>query len=586
MFPRSENSLAVLRARYLKRDARTGEPSETPDDLFRRVASVVAGAERAWGDATHEDEDSLTEAFHGLMARGTFLPNSPALMNAGREMGMLHACFVLPVEDSIRSIFDTLRDAALIQKAGGGTGFDFSRLRPAGDLVRSSGGRASGPVSFLQVYSAATAAIQQGAFRRGANMGILKATHPDIVEFIRSKDDKRELTNFNISVSLTDAFMRQAEEQPNSPHLVTNPRTGATHPLPKKGEPGAFWSAGELLRLIADRAWESGEPGVIFIDRINRDNMTPALGDIDATNPCSEQPLLPYEACTLGSINLATLVLEKTFDFEELRRTTRAAVRFLDDVVEASRYPVAETEKISKLNRKIGVGVMGFADALFLLGVPYDSPEGLRVGEEIMRTLNDEAHAASEALARSRGPFPGWRGSRWDRERGRLQRNAAATTVAPTGTISIIAGCSGGIEPLFSLAFHRNILDGRKLLELNPIFARRAREGGFFSQRLVDRILEEGSLRNIPDVPDDVKRVFVTARDVSPGAHLSMQAAFQRHCDSGISKTVNFPATATIDDVLRIYRQAHHEGLKGVTVYRDGSRPNQPMALVQCDSCD
>ncbi|MBI4602259.1 MAG: adenosylcobalamin-dependent ribonucleoside-diphosphate reductase [Planctomycetes bacterium] len=575
------NALHVLRARYLFRDPLTGETCEAPEDLFRRVARAVAAAEAVWAPpgCAERERARWEEAFYDLMARGVFLPNSPTLMNAGRELGMLSACFVLPVEDSVERIFETIRHMALIQKAGGGTGFDFSHLRPAGDLVSTSGGRASGPVSFLDAFSAASRAIQQGAFRRGANMGILKVTHPDIVEFAHAKDSPGRLTNFNLSVSLPDQFVERVVLDPGSPHGVVNPRTDELCPLPRKDRPGSPWTVGEVFELIAERAWATGEPGVLFIDRINGDNMTPQLGAMEATNPCSEQPLLPYEACTLGSINLAALVRDKTFDWHALGHTARVATRFLDDVVEVNRYPIPETERICKGNRKIGLGVMGFADALYLLEIRYGTDESVRFGEVVQRTLDEEAHAESEALAATRGDFPNWKGSRWDTERRRRQRNAAVTTAAPTGTISIIAGCSGGIEPLFSLAFQRNILAGERLLEVNPIFERVARERGFYSERLVEAVLREGSLRDIPGVPEDVKRVFVTARDVAPADHVRMQAAFQRHCDAAISKTINFPREATVEDVRAIYLRAFREGLKGVTVYRDGSRPEQPMAL-------
>jgi len=580
----SENALRVLRARYLRRHPANGEVCEGPEDLFRRVAEAVASVERLWpGDPGRERRSS--EQFLQLFLDGVFLPNSPTLMNAGRELGMLSACFVLPVEDSIESIFEALKHAALIQKAGGGTGFDFSRIRPEGDLVLSSGGRSTGPVSFLQVFSTATSAIQQGAFRRGANMGVLRVDHPDIVSFLHAKDRTTDLVNFNISVAVPDEFIRKATAEPGAPHLVRNPRTGVEAPLPRAKGSSSVWSIGELFESIAERAWATGEPGILFLDRIQRDNMTPALGTIEATNPCSEQPLLPYEACTLGSINLAKLVRDGRFDEEALRRTARTAVRFLDDVVEASRYPIVPTERMCKLTRKIGLGVMGFADLLFLLQLPYDSEEALALGENIMRSLNDEAHAASEALAAERGAFPAWKSSRWDTDRHRAQRNAAVTTVAPTGTISILAGCSGGIEPLFSLVFHRNILDGQSLPEVNPIFERVAKERGFYSRGLLERILQEGSIQQAPGVPDDVRRVFKTARDVAPEVHIRMQAAFQRHCDSAVSKTINFASDATVAQVKAMYLRAFHEGLKGVTVYRDGSRPGQPMALIPCETC-
>jgi ribonucleoside-diphosphate reductase alpha chain len=597
------NALAVWRARYLKRDDKTGNPCEEPEAVLERVARAVAEVEPDHG-ASPEEVQRLQGVFFDLMASARFLPNSPTLMNAGRELSMLSACFVLPVEDSIAGIFETLKDTALIQKAGGGTGFDFSHLRPAGDLVRSSGGTTSGPLSFLKVYSEATRCIQQGAFRRGANMGILKVNHPDIVEFIRAKDDPEALTNYNLSVAISDVFMRRLQEGPAQPHRVTNPRTGESFPLERRDQPGQHWSVGEVFDLIVERAWASGEPGVVFPDRINQDNFTPQLGEIQATNPCSEQPLLPFEACTLGSINVARFATPEgqagrgagpgsgpskalsgaaAFDREGFRQTTRAAVRFLDNVVDASRYPVPEITAMTKGNRKVGLGLMGFADLLFLLGIPYDSEEGCGFAEELMTFFNEAAHQASEDLARERGSFPNWPGSLWDLCHQRPQRNAAVTTIAPTGTISILAGCSGGIEPLFALAFYRHVLDGKELLEVNEVFRSVARARGFYSEAMVERLAREGTLRTLDGVPEDVKRVFATTRDIAPEWHIRMQAAFQRHCDSGISKTINFPASATADDVRRIYLLAHREGLKGVTVYRDGCRPRQPMALKAAD---
>jgi ribonucleoside-diphosphate reductase alpha chain len=581
------NALAVLRARYLKRDPETGEPCESPEELLARVARSVADVEGRSGRPRSEVE-RLEEEYFELMASGRFLPNSPTLMNAGRELGMLSACFVLPVEDSIEGIFETLKETALIQKAGGGTGFAFSRLRPAGDLVRSSGGTTSGPLSFLRVYSEATNAIQQGAFRRGANMGILEITHPDIIDFIKAKDDLQSLTNYNLSVAIPDEFMKRLLEDPGAPHEVINPRTGEKRVLERRVLPGGQrrqWTAGEVFDLIAERAWGSGEPGVVFIDRINDANPTPRLGRIEATNPCSEQPLLPFEACTLGSINVARFAgggeRPDEIDWAALGRAIRLAVRFLDDVIDAGRYPVPRIEAMALGNRKIGLGIMGFADLLYLLGLAYDSEEGCAMGEKLMAYLQREAHQASEGLAAERGSFPNWEGSIWDEKHHRPMRNAAVTTIAPTGTLSILAGCSGGIEPLFSLAFYRQVLGGQKLLEVNEIFLSEARKRAFYSDDLIEQLVREGSLRNISGIPEEVKRIFVTARDIAPEWHIRMQAAFQRHCDSGISKTINFPAGAAVDEVRRIFLLAHAEGLKGVTVYRDRARLQQPMALAE-----
>jgi ribonucleoside-diphosphate reductase alpha chain len=574
------NAREVLRNRYLTRNER-GEPIETPEELFRRVARTVARAEAVYGLSVAGQQE-VEEEFYEFMARGLFMPNSPTLMNAGRRLGMLSACFVLPVEDSIDGIFSSIKDAAMIQKAGGGTGFSFSRLRPAGDFVSSSGGRTSGPLSFLRVFSKATDAIQQGAFRRGANMGTMRVDHPDIVDFIKIKDDTRQLTNFNLSVCVTDAFMEKAERDPNAVHQVVNPRTGEARALLKSD--GTPWRVGELFDLIVEHAWRTGEPGVIFIDAMNRANPTPHIGQIEATNPCGEQPLLPYESCNLGSINVAPLVKEvngtRTFDYEALRQLVRLGVRFLDNVIDVNQYPLVDIETMTKGNRKIGLGVMGFADALFRLKIPYDSEQATALGEELMHLFNEESHAASEALAAQRGVFPHWPGSTWERD-GRRMRNAATTTVAPTGTISIIANCSGGIEPLFSIAFWRHVLDGKRLPEVNQEFVAVAKERGFWRPGLVEEIAEKGTLREVAGIPEDVKRVFVTAHDIAPQWHIRMQAAFQRHCDSSISKTINFPRQAVKDDVRAMYLLAFHEGAKGVTVYRDGSRDHQPMALSE-----
>jgi ribonucleoside-diphosphate reductase alpha chain len=576
----TENSLAVLRARYLSRDEK-GEISETPEALIQRVAAAVAAAEKAYG-ADEERLEAVTGDFYRMMADGTFMPNSPTLMNAGRSFGMLSACFVLPVEDTIDGIFSSIKNTALIQKAGGGTGFSFSRLRPKGDRVASSSGTTSGPLSFMKVFGKATDAIQQGAFRRGANMGILRIDHPDIVDFINVKQDLAELTNFNLSVGITEAFMRQLVANPAAEHVVRNPRSGAESKLTRAD--GASWTVGELFDLIIERAWRTGEPGVVFLDRINEDNPTPHIGAIEATNPCGEQPLLPYESCNLGSINLAKFVQPGApgtgFDYEAFRKVIHLALRFLDNVIDINRYPIPETAEISRNNRKIGLGVMGFADALFALGIPYDSEEGVAFAEQVMQFLNDESHRASEALAAERGVFPNWKGSIWE-PRGIKMRNAATTTVAPTGTISIIANCSGGIEPLFSLVFFRNVMEGQRLLEINRPFEEVARKGGFFSKKLMEQIAQQGSIRKMDDIPEEVRRVFCTAHDIAPEWHIRMQAAFQKHCDASISKTINFPHDATVEDVRGIYLLAYEHRCKGVTVYRDGCRQHQPMALAE-----
>jgi len=623
----TENARRVLEARYLKKDE-AGRCIETPGALFRRVARTIADVELHYGASAGERE-RWERAFYWLMVSGDFMPNSPTLMNAGREMGMLSACFVLPVRDSINDIFDSIKHTALIQKAGGGTGFAFDELRPTGDYIRSSGGTTSGPISFWRAFSEATNAIQQGAFRRGANMGMMYIHHPDILKFLYAKQDLNQFTNYNISVKITDAWMEEFLRDPDSPHVVRNPRTGQAAVLPRDldiwkydvrslvpvecvepvpaGNGAAYYTTPRLtgslpaeLRgrvytkrqiwdIIVRNAWQTGEPGVVFIDRINADNPTPRLGRIEATNPCGEQPLLPYEACNLGSINAANFVLAPctpaaALDWDRLRRVVHLATRYLDNVIDANSYPLPEIERMCKANRKIGLGVMGFADALYKLGVAYDSEEGLAWGARLMRFVNDESHNYSESLARTRGCFPNWPGSVWQVRHNRLMRNAATTTVAPTGTISIIANCSGGIEPLFSLAFLRNVLRGQRrsdapLLEVNEVFRRVAEERGLLSEALLERLAREGSLRRIRGVPEDLRRVFVCAHDIAPEWHVRMQAAFQAHCDASISKTINFPRDASPQEVDKIYRLAYALRCKGVTVYRDGCRDQQPMAL-------
>lgn len=576
----SPNTLKVLQARYLIKDEK-GRCIETPKQLYWRVAGTIANAERSFPGCTEERVEEWTRRFYELMADGTYMPNSPTLMNAGREMGMLSACFVLPVEDSIEGIFSSIKATALIQKAGGGTGFDFSRLRPRGDVVRTSGGTTEGPLSFIQVFSAATNAIQQGAFRRGANMGMLRVDHPDVLGFITIKDDLTKLTNYNISISVTDDFIDQLRKDRNAPHRVLNPRTNEWSTINHPN--GATVTVGELWDMIVEHAWNTGEPGVIFIDRINATNPTLHIGRMEATNPCGEQPLLPYEACNLGSINVARFVRHDSgspvFDEKAFRKVVRETVRFLDDVVEVNNYPLPEIREMCLGNRKIGLGVMGFADALYEMGLSYCSDAGVAFGEQVMRILNDEAHDSSEALAEERGCFPYWPGSSWQKM-GRKMRNACSTTVAPTGTISIIAGCSGGIEPLFSLAFFRQVLDGQRLPEVHGAFMRVAKERGFYSNEIVEKIAREGSIAHFDEVPDDIRKVYVCAHDVTPEWHMRMQAAFQRHCDASISKTINFPNDATVDEVRAIYEMAIDLNVKGVTVYRDGCRDHQPMALT------
>lgn len=601
----SENALRVLRARYLTKDE-SGRCKETPGDLFDRVAETIAAIETTYG-ADEVGRNEWKARFKRLMTSKRFMPNSPTLMNAGRSMGMLSACFVLPVPDSVDGIFDSIKHTALIQKAGGGTGFAFDSLRPTGDYINSSGGTTSGPISFWRAFSEATNAIQQGAFRRGANMGMMNIHHPDIIKFLYAKQDLTQFTNYNISVKVTDEWMTGFLKEPDAPHLARNPRNGqefylprdlsikdyqTKHLIPVERYDGKtpVYTRRDVWDIIVRHAWQTGEPGVVFIDIINEANPTPRIGRIEATNPCGEQPLLPYEACNLGSINLSEFILDActpqaVVDWDAMQETVHEATRFLDDVIDANRYPLPQIERMCRGNRKIGLGIMGFADALYKLGVRYDSDEGVAWGERFMKFINDESHAYSERLAGERGSFPNWPGSTWDTRHHRPMRNSCTTTVAPTGTISIIADCSGGIEPMFSLAFFRNVLKGQDdhnppMVETNAIFLRVARERGFHSQGMMERIAREGTLAGIEEVPADVKEVFVCAHDIEPDWHIRMQAAFQKHCDSSISKTINFPHAAKIEEVDRIYRRAYELRCKGVTVYRDGCRSAQPMALT------
>ncbi len=562
----SENALTVLRKRYLKKDPQ-GKPIETPEKMFRRVAHHIARAEKNYG-ADESRLAEIEEIFYDLMTSFRFLPNSPTLMNAGRRLGQLAACFVLPVEDSMEGIFDALRNAALIHKSGGGTGFSFSRLRPKNSNVGSTGGVASGPVSFMKIFNTATEQVKQGGTRRGANMAILRVDHPDILEFIHCKASGRELNNFNISVAVTDAFMRAAA-------------AGEDYDLldPRDKRPVGRLNAAEVYAALVSQAWKTGDPGIIFLDRMNAANPTPELGEIESTNPCGEQPLLPLEACNLGSINLARFVRPGAgIDWDRLRETVIWSVRFLDDTIDMSRYPLPEITARVQGNRKVGLGVMGFADLLFELGIPYDSEEALQTADALMSFVQETAHAASEALAGERGVFPNWEKSVYGKQ-GLKRRNATLTTIAPTGTLSIIAGCSSGIEPLFALSFVRNVMDNERLLEVNPVFERVARERGFYRAELMDRIAREGSIRHLEEIPEEVRRVFVTAHDISPEWHVRMQAAFQKHTDNAVSKTVNLPRQATVDDVRRVYDLAFELGCKGVTIYRDGSKENQVLSV-------
>jgi ribonucleoside-diphosphate reductase alpha chain len=594
----SKNALTVLENRYLNRDDQ-GKVVETPAQLFRRVAKHVASCEPKWGasaQATQEIEDT----FYRQMTERFFMPNSPTLMNAGRRLGMLSACFVLPLEDSIPDIMETARQIALVQRAGGGTGVDLSRLRPRGAIVKSSGGTTDGPLSFLRMLSSVTDAIQQGAFRRGANMGMMRIDHPDIVAFIDIKADLTKVTNYNLSVSMTDEFMDTLKRDPKALHVVRDPHNGkAGHvrkstgrtqfgevPAEKRGE---FLTVRELWDHIVERAWGTGEPGLIFIDEVNRFNQTPHVFEMRATNPCGEQPLGPYEACNLGSINLERFYkpgvrggIKDRIDWDRLRTVTRTCIRFLDNVVEVNNYPTAEIEKACRENRKIGLGVMGWADLLFHLGVRYDSEEALQLARDIGGFLQKTSWEMGSELAEQRGCFHNWKGSVWDVKRKIKARNAHYVTIAPTGTISIIAGCSGGIEPIFSLAFTRQVLDGKTLNEVNPIFEQALREtmkDETEVQKVVDSAASNGTIQNVEGLSSHVREVYRTARDIAPDWHVRMQAAWQDHTDAAVSKTINLPTDCDVSAVEAAYLLAHELKCKGITVYRDGSRPMQPMAL-------
>ena len=562
----TENALRVLGKRYLQKD-KQGQVIETPDQMFRRVAQAVASADLIYNSKA--DVKAREEEFYQLMTSLEFLPNSPTLMNAGRELGQLSACFVLPVDDSMESIFNAVKYTALIHKSGGGTGFSFSRLRPEKDRVGSTGGVASGPVSFMRAFDTATDVIKQGGMRRGANMAILNVDHPDIMRFIVAKDDPHAFTNFNLSVAVTTEFMEAVKS--SADYNLVNPHTR---------EVVGKLKAKDVFDKMVDMAWKTGDPGIIFIDRINRDNPTPHLGRIESTNPCGEQPLLPYESCNLGSVNLAKMLRtingRTEIDYPKLASTVKIAVRFLDNVIDVNKFPLPEIGEMTRKTRKIGLGVMGLADMSIQLGIPYDSDEALKLAEDVMTKISYEATEASKELAKERGVFPAFEGSKYADE-GLRVRNASLTTIAPTGTLSIIAGCSSGIEPLFALSYTRNILDGAQLVEVNPYFEALAKEEGFYSEELMQRLAAGAKLHDMEGVPDRVKRLFVTAHEISPEWHVKMQAAFQKSTHNAVSKTVNFPQEATRDDVARVYMLAYEQGLKGTTIYRDRSRETQVL---------
>jgi ribonucleoside-diphosphate reductase alpha chain len=557
----SENALKVIRARYLIKNE-NGDVIETPDDMFRRVAKTIASAENLYGG----NRDEWEEKFYSIMADLKFLPNSPTLMNAGKDKGQLAACFVLPVSDSMTSIFDTLKNAALILQSGGGTGFSFSELRPKSDIVRSTGGIASGPVSFMRIYNTATEVIKQGGARRGANMGILRVDHPDILEFIRIKRSEGELTNFNISVAVTDAFLQALRK--DEEYDLINPRNSSVSGKLK---------AKVVFNEMVTSAWATGDPGIIFIDRINRANPTPNIGTMESTNPCGEQPLLPYEACVLGSINLSKYIKDPRaeyrkpgIDYDSLFRDINTAVRFLDNSIDANRYPIPAIEEMHKGNRKIGLGVMGWADMLMLLGIPYNHKAAFRLAKNLMRFVNETARQASVKLAETRGAFPNIKGSVYDGPGMPRVRNATTTTIAPTGTLSIIADCSSGIEPLFALAYKRLVLDS-ELYEINNYFFEMAKNKGFYSDELREKVTVKGYLRGIKEVPDKIKRLFKTAHEIPPEDHIEMQACFQEYTDNAVSKTINMPYRSKKEDVAKAFLLAYEKGCKGITVFRYGT---------------
>ncbi len=585
----TENAIKVLERRYLTKDGK-GNIIETPEGLFHRVAKIIAAPDQTYG-ATPEEIKTTEDKFYNMMANLEFMPNSPTLMNAGRPLGQLSACFVLPIDDSMESIFTAVKNTALIHKSGGGTGFAFSRLRPQNSVVASTSGVASGPISFMKVINAATEAVKQGGTRRGANMGVLRVDHPDIVEFIHCKDDLSELTNFNISVAITDEFMTAVMN--DAEYDLFDPRTDK--PFARDGQTVRL-PARDIFEQIVEHAHTTGEPGVMFIDRMNDGNPVRKVGLYESTNPCGEQPLLPYESCNLGSINLYSVVravvdpdnsrsmYKYEVDWDKLDEIVRTSVHFLDNVIDANRYPLPEIDANTKSNRKIGLGVMGWADMLITMGIKYDSEDAFELAGKVMGRITKIGHQTSRELVKKRGHFPLWEKSEFHQNgQGTEMRNSTVTTIAPTGTISIIAGCSSGIEPLFAVSYIRNVMDNTKLIEVNPIFEKMAKEEGFYSEALMEKIAEAGSIKDFPEIPDHIKEIFMTSHDVPPADHVKMQAVWQKYTDNAVSKTINLPHDATIEDVREAYLTAFQIGCKGVTVYRDGCRANQVLSTGSTD---
>lgn len=571
----SENALKVLKKRYLKKNSQ-GKVIENPSGMFHRVANHIAQSDDRFKKG--KPAEKTATVFYEMMAGLEFLPNSPTIMNAGRQLGQLSACFVIPIEDSLDSIFQAVKNTAIIHQTGGGTGFSFSKLRPKDDRVSSIGGIASGPVSFMKVFNTGTEVIKQGGTRRGANMGILRVDHPDILEFIWAKDNPQELVNFNISVAVTDKFMKAVKQDRSYP--LINPRNKKTV---------RHLNAKDVFTQISEAAWKMGDPGIIFIDRVNSANPTPKIGRIESTNPCGEQPLLPYESCNLGSINLTRMLRKKgnkfSIDYARLSQTTEEAVHFLDNVIDVNHYPLPEIESITKANRKTGLGIMGFADTLILLGIPYNSEEAIKTAGDIMSFIQQVSKNASYKLAKERGTFPNFNDSIYYGSGSLPLRNATTTTIAPTGTLSIIAGCSSGIEPLYAVSFTREVLDGLRLVEVNPIFRKMASSAGIYNEELVSAVSRSESIQEIPSIPREIKELFVTTFDITPSWHVRMQAVFQKHVDNAVSKTINLPANATKKDVEEAFLTAFNLGCKGVTVFRSGSRPKQVLSCTNVLYC-